>query len=108
MKKFITFKQLKSRYDLVICGGNFSEIAKSINPVFYHYGKYGWDCDIITGYFEREDRVYSVAICLGYRCAGMELKGMYEFMHAKNELAKMHVLDEEQFWNDLQNFVFKD
>lgn len=107
MKKFISFKQLKSRYDLVICGGNFSEIAKSIVPVYYHHGKYGWDCDIITGFIEHGDRVHSVAVCLGYRCRGTELKGMYEFMHAKNELAKMHALNEEEFWIDLQNFVFK-
>ena len=108
MKTFLSFKKLKERYDLVIYGGNFSEIAKTIDPVFYHYGKYGWDCDIITGYITHNEKIYSVAVCLGYRPAGMELKGMYEFMHAKNELAKMHVLDEKQFWTDLQNFVFKD
>lgn len=104
MKKFISFKQLKSRYDLVICGGNFSEIAKSIDPVYYHHGKYGWDCDIITGFIEHGDRVYSVAVCLGYRCTGLKLKHSYEFF---NKFEHGGLFDPDQFWNELKDKLFK-
>ena len=103
-KEFITFKKLKNCYDIVVCGGNYPHITKVIEPRYYHCGELGWNCDIITGYITHNDKIYSVAVTLGYRCTGLKLKHSYEFF---NKFEHSGLFDPDQFWNELKEQLFK-
>lgn len=103
-KEFITFKNLKKCYDIVVCAGNFPHITKVITPRYYHCGEFGWNCDVIVGYITHNDRVYSVAVCLGYRCTGLKLKNSYEFF---NKFEYAGLFDPDQFWEELKTQLFE-
>lgn len=105
MKELIKIRDLK-KYDLCFSCGNYPNLARVLNPIGYHAGDYGWNFDLCTTIIEKNDKYYSIALTLGYRCRGIDNKSVRELCR-KYDRMNSNSYNADDFYNELEKILFK-